>query len=509
MTTEQKEIELNRLAEGPRETDPYSGGVTQSIAGDSKESKAAFYSLEDADIRVLQKDIDKKSQRYIILAAEQNLISQEDVDYLMPYFKDSMTLYGKFFDILVGALGRPQGCYRNDLEAGEEDNKNYSQTYITPSNSMLLTYSNLIEDPDLEENDVFLSLPGMKNIVRAVEKIKKGGKYDQAYQQDLEDLENLYPQKGEEYQKQKAKIQKPYQRLKDILRATISVPTYEMIDKVIDKIVSQGNFKVVETRDKFNANKSAQDDNFYNNKKNYRDKKICFEKNGYVFEIQFKVQHLEKADKLSHKLYEQLRQKLDEYANTSKNNHTRREQLHKEIIWLERDIQNINRQGIDDYNAFILETALKKDTRLKKEKLRSLRQKFSESQNDKEREVLQKEIYHLSQSLNANPVSQEAEEFIKNNFMVRPYKAIDKQNEFSGLSPKLQSFAMLNYFLVSQRYRGSISKTWTPDYEEAYTQAQAERDENEQKQMNKEYLQYKQSRKSKKPILSRKNYYRN
>lgn len=506
---ELKEIELDRLTEGPRETDPYSGGVTQALAGDSLESKAAFYSLDDADIRVLQKDIDKKSQVYIRLAAEQNLISQEDVDYLMPYFKDSMTLYGKFYDILVDALGRPQGCYRNDLEAGEEDNKNYSQTYITPSNSMLLTYSNLIEEPDLEENNVYLSLPGMKSIVRAVEKIKKGGKYDQAYQQDLQELEKRYPQKGVEYQEEKNKIQKPYQRLKDILRATISVPTYEMIDKVIDKIVSQGNFKVIETRDKFNANKSAQDDNFYNNKKNYRDKKICFEKNGYVFEIQFKVQHLEKADKLSHKLYEQLRQKLDEYANTPKSNHTQREQLHKEIIWLERDIQAINRQGIDDYNAFILETALKKDTRIKKEQIRALRQQFSESKDGKERDHLQKEIYRQSQSLNASPVSPEAEEFIKNNFMVRPYKAINKQNEFANLSPELQSFAMQNYFLVSQRYRGSISGTLPPEYDEAYTQALAERDKREQEQMDKECLQYEKTRTSKKLILSRKNYYRN
>ena len=506
---ELKEIELDRLTEGPRETDPYSGGVTQALAGDSLESKAAFYSLDDADIRVLQKDIDKKSQVYIQLAAEQNLISQEDVDYLMPYFKDSMTLYGKFYDILVEALGRPQGCYRNDLEAGEEDNKNYSQTYITPSNSMLLTYSNLIEDPDLEENTVFLSLPGMKSIVRAVEKIKKGGKYDQAYQQDLQELEKRYPQKGQKYQAEKSKIQKPYQRLKDILRATISVPTYEMIDKVIDKIISQGNFKVVETRDKFNANKSAQDDNFYNNKKNYRDKKICFEKNGYYFEIQFKVQHLEKADKLSHELYEKLRAKLDEYANTPKENEAQREKLHQEIIWLERSIQAINRQGIDDYNAFILATALKKDTRIKKEKIRALRQKFSESKDEQARHQLQTEIYHQSQSFHAAPVSPEAEEFIKNNFMVRPYKAIDQQHEFSGLSPELQSFAMLNYFLVSQRYRGSISGTLPPDYERAYNQAQSERDQAKQKQLDKEYRQYQRTRRKSKQIkLSQKDYYR-
>ena len=284
-------------------------------------------------------------------------------------------------------------------------------------------------------------------------------------------------------------------------KSPLYVQLYEVIvDKIKHKILSPG-YKLPPVR--FLAQKLAINPGTVVSA--YRE----LEKNGYVFEIQFKVQHLEKADKLSHKLYEQLRQKLDEYANTPKSNHTQREQLHKEIIWLERDIQAINRQGIDDYNAFILETALKKDTRIKKEQIRALRQQFSESKDGKERDHLQKEIYRQSQSLNASPVSAEAEEFIKNNFMVRPYKAINKQNEFANLSPELQSFAMQNYFLVSQRYRGSISGTLPPEYDEAYTQALAERDKREQEQMDKECLQYEKTRTSKKLILSRKNYYRN
>ena len=63
---EVKQIELNKLTEGPRETDPYSCGVTQALAGDSIESKATFYTLEDDDIRLLQKEVDKKSQIYML-----------------------------------------------------------------------------------------------------------------------------------------------------------------------------------------------------------------------------------------------------------------------------------------------------------------------------------------------------------------------------------------------------------------------------------------------------------
>ena len=44
--------EISRINEGPRETDPFDGGVTAPLAGDDADSKAAFYSLSDSDIRV-------------------------------------------------------------------------------------------------------------------------------------------------------------------------------------------------------------------------------------------------------------------------------------------------------------------------------------------------------------------------------------------------------------------------------------------------------------------------
>ncbi len=42
------------------------------------------------------------------------------------------------------------------------------------------------------------------------------------------------------------------------------------------------------------------------------------EKDNMYFEIQFKVQLLEQADKLSHAHYEQLREKIDEYNRADK-----------------------------------------------------------------------------------------------------------------------------------------------------------------------------------------------
>ncbi|MFR1031071.1 MAG: hypothetical protein ACLSE6_00420 [Alphaproteobacteria bacterium] len=34
--------EISRINEGPRETDPFDGGVTAPLAGDDADSKAAF-----------------------------------------------------------------------------------------------------------------------------------------------------------------------------------------------------------------------------------------------------------------------------------------------------------------------------------------------------------------------------------------------------------------------------------------------------------------------------------
>ena len=44
-----------------------------------------------------------------------------------------------------------------------------------------------------------------------------------------------YPKGTEGYQKELAKLTPPHLRLMDVLRGTISVPTYEEIDKIIAK----------------------------------------------------------------------------------------------------------------------------------------------------------------------------------------------------------------------------------------------------------------------------------
>ena len=209
---------------------------------------------------------------------------------------------------------------------------------------------------------------------------------------------------------------------------------------------------------------------------------------------------------MSHAHYEQLREKIDEYNRADKNDFVLCHKLERQKTWLEWDIQNINRRGIDEYNLFILEVALKKDTRLKKEKIRQLRQRFSMEKDKEKRQKLRGEIYKLGLTLNAAPVTKEAKEFIRNNFIVRPYKAIDQQREFSTASPALQSFAMLNYFLVSPRYRASIHGKLPDDYSEKYNQADEARKRNEQQRMEQEYLLYQQTRSNNGIRLSRKNY---
>ena len=498
--------DVSRLNEGPRETDPFDGGVTMQLAGSDPVSKAAFYSLEDSDISILQKAVDKKAIAYIDWAEKQDMITSAGADYLRSYYMDSMQSYADFYDTMINVLGRPNQCLRNDLAPGERDETNYSETYITPNNSMLLVYPPVTDDPDLSDNRMLFTLPGMKNVVRAVAKISKGGKYDVAYEKDVLNLQKKYGANSAVYREKKAALIPSHLRLHDILRCTISVPTYDSIETVIKRFTEGNGFEICSSKDKFQNNGSAHDERFNENRKNYRDKKICLKKGKMYFEIQFKVQLLEKADKLSHIHYEELREKIDEYNRTDKSDVERRHRLERERTWLEWDIQNINRRGIDEYNLFILDVALKKDTRLKKEKIRRLRQQFALAQDEAEREKLQKEIYKQGQTLNAAPVTKEAQEFIRNNFIVRPYKAIDQQREFTAAPPELQSFAMLNYFLVSPRYRASIHGKLPDDYSEKYNQADEARKRNEQQRMEQEYLLYQQTRGNKGIRLSRKNY---
>lgn len=486
--------DITRIYEGPRETDPFDGGVTAPLAGNDLESKAAFYALEDSDIRILQKSIDKKAIDYINKARAAGIITAEGAEYLCSYYRDSMESYADFYYEMMKVLGKPQACRRNDLEPGEIDNKNYSETYITPNNSMVLSYPHVDEDADLSESNMYFTLPGMKDVVRAVAKISKGGKYDVAYQNELAALSGKHPKNSSAYKEAVAALTPVHLRLKDVLRGTISVPTYDSIEKVIEQITQTSGFEVAETKDKFHANRSAKDAGLYENKKNYRDKKICFKKGNMYFEIQFKVQLLEKADNLSHSLYEKLREKIDEFNRADKNDIELCNRLEREKIWLEWDIQNINRKGIDDYNLFVLDIALKKDTRLKKEKVRRLRQQYNEISDKKERLKLQREIYRTNQSLNAAPVTEEAQAFIKNNIIVRPFKAIDQQREFVAARPELQSFAMLNYFLVSPRYRGTIPGKLPDDYNDKYNQASEACLRDEQETLEKECQIYEQSR---------------
>ena len=221
--------EISRINEGPRETDPFDGGVTAPLAGDDADSKAAFYSLSDSDIRVLQKSVDRKAIDYIDRAEHDGRITPEAADYLRSYYADSMEIYAQFYYEMISVLGEPQTCRRNDLEPGEVDDKNYSLTYVTPNNSMILTYPNISDDIDLAESKMYFTMPGMKNVARAVAKIQKGGKYDEAYREELAALARQHPRGGKTYQRSVAALTPVHERLKDVLRATISVPTYDSI----------------------------------------------------------------------------------------------------------------------------------------------------------------------------------------------------------------------------------------------------------------------------------------
>ena len=118
--------------------------------------KLPLFLGRQSDIRILQKAVDKKAIAYIDWAEKQEMITPEGAEYLRSYYTDSMQSYADFYDTMTQVLGRPSKCLRNDLAPEEQDDINYSETYITPNNSMLLVYPPITDDPDLVDNHMLL-----------------------------------------------------------------------------------------------------------------------------------------------------------------------------------------------------------------------------------------------------------------------------------------------------------------------------------------------------------------
>lgn len=121
-------------------------------------------------------------------------ISKESRDYLAKHYSNTMYKYGNMYYILQKNLGKAVRIKFKDLRTGKktvilhENGKPVSNSLrcVTPGTSVEIEFT------DKYGKSMYLTMPGIKNVERAIEKIKEGGKYDLAYREDTKNVRIKY-----------------------------------------------------------------------------------------------------------------------------------------------------------------------------------------------------------------------------------------------------------------------------------------------------------------------------
>lgn len=353
--------------------------------------------------------------------------------------------------------------------------KEYRPCHITPFTDMRLTFY------DLRDNPVYVIMPGIKDVRRAIDKIKlpvlekdsgqiisHGGKYYQLYEKEMAAL-RAQCSNEQEFQRRAAKVTKPHEYLKDVERFTIARKYYMDTEETLDLFCSDPRYGVDrnEVKDSFNGN--SNNGNY--NSKNYRDKKMYMHIAGHgnpiVVESQIKITKLYDGDFDTHHIYagESETDKIgnNEIFITRQNTKGKglrywEESLHnfsslgdrlvakKNIYHKKLAIQKRNKEAIRAYNLQVIDKAF----RLEDAKLANGRD------------------YDLSYK---NPKSGKMEhafrvaaDFITNNFIYRPFKAYDNENAFSVTDEELKAAGLLINAKQIKEFTERYSKFIIPKY---------------------------------------------
>lgn len=348
--------------------------------------------------------------------------------------------------------------------------KEYQTKHITPFTSMRLTFY------DFRDNPVYVIMPGMKDIRRAIDKIKmpvydkegnlvsRGGKYYEQYQKDQQKIRTSYEKKiaekyakgSEDYinamQKAEPEIQKkiknlplPHERLKDIFRLTICRKYYQDTEDTLHLFANDPQYAVQkqEIKDTFhgNQNKSSEYET-----KNYREKRLYLMVDGIKVEVQIKITKLYEGDIITHDIYAGVENNesrndnllLISHQNTQ-NNGTRfweenkgryltegdKKIVEMRILEKQMEAQKVNKQKIREANLQVLDKAFRLED--------------AKRANGKDFDTTSR-----------NPVSQKEQKihkivakFIQDNFMYRPFKAFDMKQKFNVTDKELKSLGLV------------------------------------------------------------------
>lgn len=421
------------------------------------------YSSEEID--AIQKEYDKENCREIFQAYVEHRINQEEVLFLLNYYRDGMKAYREVYRGLYEIYGIPeQIACMNQLNGELEmhiqkiphvDAKknriitvrenvvtNYSLKEVTPFTCMRLEYR------DNENNPVYVILPVMKKARRAIEKIQD---YRVEQMAEVRKINESFQQHGDidRLQQELAGVRGHLDRVNDILRLTITRKYYTGVSKTRGTLTRAPNLGVnpAETRSLFYDNDMKNCAQLKKNGKNYYDDKLYLHLSlggGREFkaEVQIKIDAFYRADLQTHLLYEEQRA-LEENLKASRKKMSAQEVQRAEyrIEILKKGIQKINKQANHEYNMMVLE------------KVRWLEDGYRALRIPPDyRDGTYKACHDL----------------IKSCYMVRPHKIFDVEEEFDFRDKdNIAIAARGNYDLksiyeISGRYRESISRKYSP-----------------------------------------------
>ncbi len=273
-------------------------------------------------------------------------IGKETKEHLEFYYEDQMEAYRQLFRLVVNSFGGYEKFSNftfSVIDPITEETiieKTDDIKYITPNTRIVITQT------DSKNNPLYITLPGIKNINRAIEKVKCGGLYDLAYQKDAF---------GSAYTPSENRPEKPHERLRDVLRFSLSVKRYEDVlfwEQIFNNLpnASMQSLK----KDKFCNNCLDNTERFSN--KDFRNLVLYLSipntnKPGghFTVEVQIKITSLEKGDKQTHPIYREIRKLKDEISFCKDEVEIQRKQLL--IKKLNHQIAVINLNAINNYNS--------------------------------------------------------------------------------------------------------------------------------------------------------------
>lgn len=340
-------------------------------------------------------------------------IDKDYADVLRRYFKDGMASYRSVFFGIVDHLGAEKNIKIIDPKTGGLIVEDARLGQITPNNCAVIEYidrleyennqkSRLGQPRDFNElptalNPLYLTMPGLKNVNRAIQKYEKY--YSQYYEKKAKYMAK-YGKDTPEFLEAVNHVRKPADSILDIGRCSLSVKRLQNVRMWADYFSHCPGIYVDQdkVKDKFCKNDVSRAENFTEN--NFRNYVFYIElPSKMAIEIQLKITALDEVDKLTHPFYEQLRV-LKRQIKAEKDQ-KKRLQMMMTINKLEYTIKAVNSMGIEKHN---------------------------------QNEVFDK-VYRVEEAnriagkpLNADGLDADALRIIEDNFLARPKMAFNRSN---------------------------------------------------------------------------------